>query len=332
MNDSDILDAVDHRIIAALQINPRAGVAEVGRILGEHERSVARRLQRLLNLEIVHFTAEYERLRSAPGHSAWLRLKARPGCLEAVGDTLARRVDALNVAAVSGAPGLLWCELAVPDRPLLHALAEGVPGLPDAEVLDMCLTLRPFKTAAEWHAPVLTDEEERLLRASLVQPLPVPADRYEPTPTDERVAGLLRHNARVSLTELARELGFSTATAGRRLASLLERRVLRLRTAVDPALLGRPARILLRLKVRPAGLEKVGTALAAHRDVHCCTAVTGPYALLAEVCLPHEKDVYGFLVDVLGPAGDVTDLDTAVITRAYSPGPGPDTPLRQAST
>ncbi|GAA1500552.1 hypothetical protein GCM10009787_78480 [Streptomyces bangladeshensis] len=328
MNDSDILDAVDQRIIAALQINPRAGVAEVGRILGEHERSVARRVQRLLTLEIVHFTAEYERLRGALGHSAWLRLKARPGCLEAVGDALARRVDALNVAAVSGASGLLWCELAVPDRPLLHALAEGAVGLPDAEVLDVCLTLRPFKTAAEWHAPVLTDEEERLLRASLVQPLPALADRYELTPTDERVAGLLRRNARVSLTELARELGFSTATAGRRVASLLERRVLRLRTVVDPALLGRPARILLRLKVRPAGLEKVGAALAVHRHVHSCTAVSGPYGLLAEVCLPHETDLHGFVVDVLGPAEDVLDLETVIVTRSYRPGPGPHTPRR----
>jgi DNA-binding Lrp family transcriptional regulator len=328
MNDSDILDAVDQRIVAALQINPRAGLAEIGRILGEHERSVARRVQRLLTLRIVHFTAEYERLRRALGRSVWLRLKSRPGCLEAVGDALARRADALNVAAVSGASGLLWCELAVPDRPFLHALAEGVPDLPDAEVLDVCLTLRPFKTGAEWHAPVLTDEEEKVLRASLIQPLPVLADRYELTPTDERVAGLLRHDARVSLTELARELAFSTATAGRRVASLLERRVLRLRTVVDPALLGRPARALLRLRVRPAGLEKVGAALAAHRDVYSCTAVTGPYGLLAEVCLPHETDVHGFLVDVLGPAEDVLDVDTGIVTRAYTFGPGPDTPAR----
>ncbi|MEU6672276.1 AsnC family transcriptional regulator [Streptomyces sp. NPDC046727] len=328
MNDSDILDVIDRRIIAALQINPRAGVAEVGRILGEHERSVARRLQRLLALGLVHFTAEYDRLRCPLGHTAWLRLKSRPGCLEAVGDALARRVDALNVAAVSGAPGLLWCELAVPTRPLLHALAEGVPDLPDAEVRDVCVTLRSFKTGAEWYAPVLTDEEEKLLRASLVQPLPTLADRYDLTPTDERVAGLLRANARVSLTDLARELGFSTATAGRRVASLLERRVLRLRTVVDPALLDRPARALLRLRVRPAGLEKVSATLAAHRDVHSCTAVTGPYNLLAEVCLTHETDVHDFLVDALGPAEDVLGLDTGIVTRTYKFGPGTDTPRR----
>ncbi|MFF8729184.1 Lrp/AsnC family transcriptional regulator [Streptomyces sp. NPDC015171] len=323
-----MLDVVDHRIIAAFQINPRAGVAEVGRILGEHERSVARRLQRLLALEIIRFTAEYDRLRCPLGHTAWLRLRSRSGCPEAVGDALARRAEALNVAAVSGATGPLWCELAVPSRPLLHALAEGVPDLPDAEVLDVCLTLRSFKTGAEWYAPVLTDDEEKLLRASLVQPLPALADRYQLTPTDQRVAGLLRDNARASLTDLARELGFSTATAGRRVASLLERRVLRLRTLVDPALLGRPARALLRLKVRPAGLEKVSATLAAHRDVHSCTAVAGPYGLLAEVCLPHETDVYGFLVDVLGPAEDVLDLDTGIVTRTYTYGPGPDAPRR----
>ncbi|MCS0603622.1 Lrp/AsnC family transcriptional regulator [Streptomyces sp. LP11] len=317
---------MDQRIVAALQINPRAGVAEAGRILGEHERSVARRLQRLTALGIVRFTAEYDRARCRLGRTAWLRLKARPGCLEAVGDALARRERALGVASVSGAAGLLWCELVVPTQPLLHALAEGVPDLPDAEVLDVCVTLRPFKTGAEWYAPVLTDEEEKLVRASLVRPLPVLADRDDPTPTDQRVATLLRDNARISLTELARELGFSTATAGRRVASLLERRALRLRTVVDPARLGRPARALLRLKVRPGGVEKVSTALAGHRDVYSCTAVTGAYNLLAEVCLPREADVYGFLVELLGPAEDLLDLDTALVTRAYGFGSGPDAP------
>ncbi|MEU6482227.1 Lrp/AsnC family transcriptional regulator [Streptomyces sp. NPDC047017] len=321
-----MLDAMDQRIIAAFQINPRAGVAEVGRILGEHERSVARRLQRLTALGVVHFTAEYDRTRCRLGHTAWLRLKARPGCLEAVGDALARRVEVLNVAAVSGGTGLLWCELAVPTRPLLHALAEGVPGLPDAEVLDVCVTLRSFRTGAEWYAPILTDKEEKLLRASLVRPLPVLADRYDPTPTDQRVAALLRDNARISLTDLARELDFSTATAGRRVASLLERRALGLRTVVDPARLGRPARALLRLKVRPGGVEKVSAALIGHREVYSCTAVTGAHNLLAEVCLPHETDLHGFLAELLGPAEDILDLDTAVVTRTYRFGPGPNTP------
>ncbi|MCX4762375.1 Lrp/AsnC family transcriptional regulator [Streptomyces sp. NBC_01275] len=326
MNDSDIpdgpLDRSDQRIVGALQINPRAGVAEMGRILGEHERSAARRVQRLLATRVVRTTAQYDPVRCGLGHTVQLRLTPRRGCLEDVAAGLAKRPDVPHVAAVTAGAGRLWCELLVPSRPLLHSLmADGVPGLPDADVLDAHITLRHFKTEAQWHAPVLTEEEKSRLRASMVQPLPGLADHYELTPTDRRVAETLIDNARVSLTDLAGELGFSTATAGRRVASLLERRVLHLRTVVDPALMGRPVEARVRLKVHPAGIETVGETLAACPDVLRCTAVTGSHNLLADVCLEHESRLYGFVVDRLGSLPHILDLDTDVVTHTYKRGP-----------
>lgn len=322
MNDSDNLDRVDQRIVAALQINPRARVGEMGRILGEHERSVSRRLQRLIAAEAVHATAEYDALRCGLGNVVQVRLKARGDCLEDVAGGLAKRTGVLNVAAVSGGGGLLWCEVLAPSRPLLHSLmAGGIPGLPDADMLDAHIVLRHFKTEAQWHAPVLTEEEERRLRASVVQPLPSLADRCELTPTDERVAKSLIGNARISLTDLARDLGFSTATAGRRVAALLERRMLHLRTVVAPALVGRPVEARIRLKVHPAGIETVGETLAACPDVRCCAAVTGRHNLLADLCLEHESSLYGFVVDQLGSFPHILELDTEIVTHTYKRGP-----------
>ncbi|MGC9544827.1 Lrp/AsnC family transcriptional regulator [Streptomyces sp. UG1] len=322
MNESDNLEWIDQRIVAALQVNPRAGVAEMGRILGEHERSVARRVQRLLAAGVVHCTAEYDMLRCGLGHAVQVRLKTRRDCLEAVTGALAKRTDVPNVAAVSGGSGLLWCVVLAPSQPLLHSLmAEGIPGLPDADVLDAHITLRHFKTEAQWHAPVLTEEEETRLRASIVQPLPSLADRYELTPTDQLVAESLIGDARISLTDLARELGFSTATAGRRVAALLERRVLHLRTVVDPARVGRPVEARVRLKVHPAGIETVGESLAACPDVRFCAAVTGRHNLLADVCLEHETHLYGFLTDRLGSFPHILDLDTEIVTHTYKRGP-----------
>ncbi|MEU9349882.1 Lrp/AsnC family transcriptional regulator [Streptomyces griseoloalbus] len=214
-----------------------------------------------------------------------------------------------------GGAGHLWCELLMESRSLLRPLpVKGVPGLPDMEVLSAHITLRPFRTRAEWHAPVLTEEEEKRLRASLVQPLPGLADHYDLTPTDARVADALMRNARISLTELAGELGFSTATAGRRLTSLLERRVLRLRTVVEPALLGRPVEARVQLTVHPAGIETVGTALSACPDVRFCAAVTGRRNLLADVCVEHEAALYGFVVDTLGALPHILDSDVEIIS------------------
>jgi DNA-binding Lrp family transcriptional regulator len=314
VKDSDTLEGLDQRIVAALQINPRAGVAEMGRILGEHERSVARHIQRLLDDGVVHCTAEYDPLRCGFDPTTHLLLKVSTSRPENSYRVLARHPDVLNVAVVSGGAGRLWCELLPEPRSHLHALStNGLLGLPGIDVLSAHLTLRTFLSEAEWHSPVLTDEEERRLRASLVQPLPGLAHRYDLTPTDTRVAEVLMRNARISLTELARELGFSTATAGRRIASLLERRVLHLRTTVDPALLGRPVQARVRLKVHPAGIETAGVTLAACPDVRFCAAVTGRHNLLADVCVEHETGLYAFIVDTLGTLPHLLDYDTDVV-------------------
>lgn len=321
-------DDLDQRIVAALQINPRAQVAEVGRILGEHERAVARRVQRLLDSGLVRCTADLDPLRSGFGHSAHVRLRTARDCLENVRQGLAGHPEVLNVAAVSGGAGLLWYHLLVGGRPRLTSPLEEIPGLPDATVLDAYITLRPFRTEAEWHAPVLTTEEEKRLRASLVQPLPGPARRHDLTPTDRRVAEALTRNARISLTDLGKELGFSTATAGRRVASLLEHRVLRLRTVVDPAALGRPVTARVRLKVHPAGLETVGTALSARADVRFCAAVTGRHNILADVCVEDETGLYGFIVGTLGALPHILDCDTEMLTPVSAPGSTVSDPLR----
>ncbi|MEU3411758.1 Lrp/AsnC family transcriptional regulator [Streptomyces sp. NPDC006658] len=192
--------------------------------------------------------------------------------------------------------------------------------MPDAAVLGTHITLRPFRAEADWHAPVLTAEEEKRLRASLVRPLPGPARRHDLTPTERRVAEVLTRNARISLTDLGKELGFSTATAGRRVASLLERRVLRLRTAADPAVLGRPVTARVRLKVHPAGLEAVGTALSACAEVRFCAAVTGRHNILADVCAEDESGLYGFIAGTLGALPHILDCDTEILTHVSAHG------------
>ncbi|AZS85291.1 Lrp/AsnC family transcriptional regulator [Streptomyces griseoviridis] len=332
LNDSDateVLSGLDQRIVAALQISPRAGVAEVGRILGEHERSVSRHLQRLLDTGAVRCTAEYDRLRCGLGPTVRLRLKAPTSCLKSIVQELANRPDVLNVAAVGGAVGHLWCELLLESHRLLYSLTtDGIPGLPEIDVRSSHVTLRPFLTEAEWHAPVLTEEEEKRLRASLVKPLPDSAHRYELTPTDLRVADALMKNGRISLTDLGSGLGVSTATAGRRVTALLERRVLHLRTVVDPALLGRPVQARVRLKVHPAGLEEVGSALAASPAVRSCVAVTGRHNLLADVCVEHETSLYSFVVDTLGALPHILAYDTDIIRRLPPDGPAPRTAPR----
>ncbi|MFT2018648.1 Lrp/AsnC family transcriptional regulator [Streptomyces sp. 796.1] len=324
MKDSDTfhkLDSHDRRLVAALQINPRAGAGVIGRVLKEHERTVARRIHRLIAQGAIQPTAVFDTMRCGLGNAVQLRLEVEGGALERVARALVGRDDIRRLVAVSGRSNVLWCELIVPSRPGLHALiAEGIEGVPHIREFEAHTTLRTFATPADWQVPELTGPEREQLHEGRVQPVERPADRYELSPVDRRVAQALIDNARVSLTEISRNLGFSVATAGRRVTALLERRMLYLRTEVEPALLGRPVEAQMCLKIPPAGLEAGGCTLAAYPEVRYCAAITGTYNLILEVCLGHEGDLYRFLSERLAGIPRIGEAAVEIITHAYKRG------------
>ncbi|MFG2647077.1 Lrp/AsnC family transcriptional regulator [Streptomyces sp. NPDC048436] len=321
MKNSDTLDVADSRVIAALQLNPRAGSGEIGRAIGEHERTVARRIQRLIAWRVIHPTALYDAARSGLGSVVQLRLEVERGCVQQAARALAQRKDIRRVVAVSGRSDVLWCEVVVDGRGGLHTLmTEGIPDVPTVEKFHVSTTLRTFTTVAQWRAPVLTTAEERALRARAVPFTSPLADRYELTTTDHRVAAALIRNARISLTDMAGELGFSVATAGRRVNSLLERGILALRTEVEPALLGLPVQAQICLKVSPAKLDAVGSALAACPEVRYCAAITGTHNLILEVAVAHEAGLYRFFGEQLGSIEHIADFACELITHAYKRG------------
>lgn len=55
--DAEVLGELDHAAIRILAREPRAAFADVGARLGVHERTVARRLDRLIAAGLVRFTA-----------------------------------------------------------------------------------------------------------------------------------------------------------------------------------------------------------------------------------------------------------------------------------
>ncbi|MFE4874969.1 Lrp/AsnC family transcriptional regulator [Streptomyces sp. NPDC056682] len=321
LNDSDTLEPPERRVVAALQVNPRAGVGEIARILGEHERTIARRVQRLIGARAIRPTATCDVIRCGLGKSVILHLDVAPGALEKTAQALAGHSEMRTVLATCGGSSTLWCETVLPCSAQLHTLmGEGIPTLQGITRVEAHLTLKTFATVASWHAPLLTPEEKRQLRASMIQPLPHPADHYELTPTDRLVADALAEDARITLSDLSRRLGFSVATAGRRVSSLLERRMVQLRTEAEPALLGLPFEAQLHLKVRPGGLERTGAGLASCPEVRYCAAVTGTSNLVAQVCTESEGDLYRFLGERLGSMPDITEAATELIVRAFKRG------------
>lgn len=312
------VDDLDRRLVAALQISPRASWGEIGRAVGEHERTVARRLQRLMGEGAVRVTAIYDDLRTGHGRPVHLHVRVEPGATARVAGALAGRPDTRSVYALTGATDV-GCELVSPSRDRLHdILSAQITGIDGVVRTQTQVVLHTFRTVAEWHAPYLTEAEVAELRpAPPAAPLP---DEDGLSPLEREIAESLAADGRIALTALADRLGLSVPTVRRRVASLLERRLLLLRAEVEPALLGLEVEAQLWLKVRPHGLDLVGQALAAHPHVRYCAATTGTHGLIVQVAVAHEAALYRFLSGVVGPLDEVTDVNVTLITRAYKRG------------
>jgi DNA-binding Lrp family transcriptional regulator len=316
------VDVLDRRLVAALQVSPRASWGELGRAVGEHERTVARRLQRLIADGVVRVTAIYDDLRTGHGRPVHLHVQVRPGTVPEVAKALAGRADTRSVYALTGAADI-GCELVAPTREdLHHILSSQVTGIDGVLQTQTQVVLHTFRTVAEWHAPYLTEREVAELR-----PGPLPESEPEPppdeeglTPLEQEIAELLAGDGRIAFTAVAERLDISVPTARRRVTSLIERRLLLPRAEVEPALLGLEVEAMLWLKARPHGLDRVGRQLAAHPHVRYCAATTGTHSLIVQVVAAHEAALYRFMTGVVGRYDEITDVDLTLITRAYKRG------------
>ncbi|WP_447002115.1 Lrp/AsnC family transcriptional regulator [Saccharothrix isguenensis] len=312
------LDALDRRVVAGLQVNPRVSWGELGDALGEHQRTVGRRAQRIFDAGVLRTTAVPDDLLTGLGTPIHVGLRTTPGTADGVAASLAARADTRGVFVITGSHDV-WCEV-VGDLERRHdVLANELPTIDGVITTDSRVVLHTFTTVAEWHAPYLTDAEVAVLRSHAEPVAKTPGERVKLDDVDRRVIELLRTDGRMSFTAIAEQLDVSVPTAARRVALLLGRGLLHMRAEIDPRLLGLTVEAQIGVKTRAADIDACGRALSKHSGVRYCAALTGDYSLLLEVCLMQESELYWFLNEI-GAMKEVVDVSAELITRAYKRG------------
>jgi DNA-binding Lrp family transcriptional regulator len=315
VSDSVILDELDRRIVAALQIDARAPFGLIAEVLGESERKVARRTQRLLETGALHLTAFVDELATGLGLPTSLRIKAVPGAVDSVAEALAERPDTRAVVAVTGETALS-CELVAGDRDSLHrALSHDLPDIPGLLECRSYPVLRHVKSIAAWQTGVLSARDAAALRGD--PPVTVEAGLGD---DDTALLALLTQDARSSYVDLAERLGVTPATARRRVERLLATGTVTLRAEIEPALLGYDTEMELWLDVEPARIEAVAERLAAHPTVRYCGVVAGGSAVNVIAVVDRPDGMYRFLTGVVGVERDITRSEVTVVTHAYKRG------------
>lgn len=315
--ESVTLDALDRRLIHALQLDGRLPFSRIAAAVGAPERTVARRYHRLRSRLALRVVGLVDGRRT--GMLDWVvRVRCAPEAVETLAVLLARREDTSWIAPLVGGTELT-CMIRTPPpgddgrRPFFEQLAR-TAGV--REVGAACV-LRPVAGVGGWAGRMnaLGEAEQRLL----LPPRPAPADPTEavpvPSPADSALLRALSQDGRADLGLLAAATGCSESTVRRRIGQLRDSGVLAFEVEIDPALFGYPIEALLWLDVPPAGLRSVAEALAGHQQVAFAALTTGPSSVFVMVECRSVSGLHAYVTDELAALHGITRIESAVTQR-----------------
>jgi len=121
-----------------------------------------------------------------------------------------------------------------------------------------------------------------------------------PDETDSRIIGLLRQNADLSYTEMAKRLRLNESTLRKRIITLRSKGIIRRRLAdVNAEKLGYKSRMMLAVDAEPSKLLDVGKRLAAVPQARFVFAMSGESDFLV-VIWTRDSDSMAKVVESVG--------------------------------
>jgi len=317
--EAAVLDDPDRRIVAALQISPRASWQQIATGLGVSESTVSRRAKRLLRDGSVHVAAIPDPLRCGIGFPVLVQAECSVGAAEDVARTLALRSDVRFLALLTGTYDLVF-EVIVPSRDELGEVVirqfSQVSGITRTTTETV---IHNFKMSYDWSRSLLGEQAAALdhgPRARMSSGGPVGVDAI-----DLQLLQLLGTDGRLSAAELAQQSDVSESSARRRVEELASSGAIHFGTLVDPRLMGFDSPVFMWLDVDLASIEVVAERLSAHPEVRYLSATAGYSDLIVEVILPDLDRLYGFMTEVVGSLPGVrrsrVGLEIDTVKRGY---------------
>ncbi|MEV0218526.1 Lrp/AsnC family transcriptional regulator [Streptomyces sp. NPDC050704] len=308
------LDALDLKLLHALQADGRAPFSRIAEVLGVSDQTIARRFRKLrttAGLRVVGMTDE-----SLLGRQTWIvRLRCTPDVAEQLAAALARRSDSSYVYLISGGTEVL-CAMK-PRSPqerdeLLFDRLQRTPRV--ISVSAHCMLRSFFGGPLGWldKTQALDPDQEAALRPARVEPA---AAAVSLDGADEALLAVLRRDGRATFSELRNSTGQPESAVKRRVEHLLSTGVLYCDVQHDSESLGLGVGAMLWLTVTPSALDAVGRALAAHPEVRFAAAVTGQANLVASVAGSSTGELYTYLSEKIGVLDGVQTVETALTLR-----------------
>jgi Lrp/AsnC family transcriptional regulator, leucine-responsive regulatory protein len=139
--------------------------------------------------------------------------------------------------------------------------------------------------------------------------------------TDRRLLEVLRHDARLSLKDLAEQVGLSSPSVAERMRRLQERGVIRGFTVeIDPAALGFVLQAIVRIRPLPGKLHIVRKLIQETPQIVECDTVTGDDCFIAKMFVRSMQEIDGILDRISDKASTSTSMvKSHTVTRRMPP-------------
>ncbi|MET7845979.1 Lrp/AsnC family transcriptional regulator [Streptomyces sp. NPDC005356] len=308
-----MIDALDLKLMQALQLDGRAPFSRIADVLGVSDQTVARRFRRLrssVGLRVLGITDE-----ARLGRTNWIvRLQCTPDGAEQLGSALARRPDTSYVGLLSGGTEVI-CAMrprTSQERELLLARLQRTPRV--ISVSAHCVLRYFYGGPVGWLNKInaLDADQEAALRLPPADPSAAPPDLDS---LDEALLTMLHRDGRTPLTELQAATGQTESVVKRRLTRLQSSGILYFYVQHTHELLGNDVRATLWLTVAPASLAAVGRALSSHPEVRFAAATTGRAGVFAATLHRDTGALYTYLSDKIGALDGIQSVEPALIVR-----------------
>ncbi|MBP3963249.1 Lrp/AsnC family transcriptional regulator [Paenibacillus lignilyticus] len=135
---------------------------------------------------------------------------------------------------------------------------------------------------------------------------------------DRKIIQFLHDNARISYTDIGKEIGLSRVAVQARISALLENGVIERFTAViNPAKIGIHVSAFFNVDVEPSYLQEISEKLATVDEVTSLYHMTGPSKLHMHAIFPNIQVMESFLVEKLYAMKGVVSVDCQLLMKRY---------------
>jgi Lrp/AsnC family transcriptional regulator for asnA, asnC and gidA len=132
---------------------------------------------------------------------------------------------------------------------------------------------------------------------------------------DRRIIRMLQVNGRLSNTEVARALDVTETTVRKRIAHLLDEKLMAIVAVPSPEAAGATLSAIMGVSVDLPAMQAVAETIKTYPEVRYVGMSAGRYELLVEAFFADQEHLLEFVTQRLGALPGVTNLETSIILK-----------------